>query len=42
MVDEKSGSKSIKGSTNTWSDVEKAYQEWAQALKNRLEKLRTK
>lgn len=42
MVDEKSGSKSIKGSTNTWSDVEKAYQEWAQGLKNRLEKLRTK
>lgn len=42
MVDEKSGSKSIKGSTNTWSDVEKAYQEWAQDLKNRLEKLRTK
>ncbi len=42
MVDEKSGSKSIKGSTNTWSDVEKAYQEWAQGLKNRLDKLRTK
>lgn len=42
MVDEKPGGKSIKGSTNTWSDVEKAYQEWAQGLKNRLEKLRTK
>lgn len=35
-VDRRAGTKSLSGSTNSWSDVEEAYQYWAKKLKYRL------
>ena len=35
-VDRRAGTKSLSGATNSWSDVEEAYQYWAKRLKYRL------
>jgi len=35
-VDRRAGSKNIKGSLNTWNDVEEAYKYWANQLRYRL------
>ena len=39
-VDERAGSKALKGSTSTWSDVKDAFDYWAERLKVRLAELR--
>ena len=39
-IDQRAGTKSIGGSTDSWHDVEEAYQYWANALRYRLCKLR--
>jgi hypothetical protein len=40
IVDQRAGTKSISGSTDSWHDVEAAYQYWANTLRYRLCKLR--
>lgn len=40
IVDQRAGTKSISGSTNSWHDVEASYQYWANTLRYRLCKLR--
>ena len=39
-VDRRAGGKTLKGSTNSWDDVEKVFQFWAERLSDRLRKLR--
>ncbi len=39
-VDRRAGTKSLRGSTNSWNDVEQAYQYWADKLRWRLCELR--
>ena len=41
-VDARGGRKTTSGSTPTWSDVETAYDHWAQRLRQRLTELRSK
>ena len=35
-VDRRAGTKSLRGSTNSWNDVEQAYQYWADKARWRL------
>jgi hypothetical protein len=36
VVDRRGGTKSIRGVTNSWNDVEEAYRFWAEKLRYRL------
>ena len=40
VVDERSGTKSIRGAHRTWGDVDDAYDVWAEKLRTRLSQLR--
>jgi hypothetical protein len=41
-VDERAGTKALRGGVGKWSDVEEAFDFWAQRLRSRLQKEREK